>query len=67
MPIESYLTTQYTMTCDACGKTEVCADGAAEGVRNKRQALKWAGMCKTKKGVFCLECLKKEHEKDETD
>lgn len=58
MPVESYTVTQYTVTCDRCGKTEVCPDGNAESVNNKRQAIKWANMHKTKKGVLCENCFK---------
>lgn len=58
MPIESYTATQYTVTCDRCGKTEVCPDGNAEGVHNKQQAIKWANMHKTNRMILCSKCFK---------
>lgn len=42
MTVESYTATQYTVTCDRCGRTEVCPDGNAERVHSKQQAIKWA-------------------------
>lgn len=58
MGVNSYTATQYTVKCDRCGIEEVCCDGAAEGVHNKRQAIKWAGMHKTKDEILCDECFK---------
>lgn len=58
MPVESYTLTQYTVTCDRCGKVEVCPDGNAESVSNKRQAIKWANMHNTKMGILCENCFK---------
>lgn len=58
MAVENYTTTQYTVTCDRCGKTEVCPDGNAESVHSKQQAIKWANMRKTKRGVLCDRCFK---------
>lgn len=62
MPVESYTVTQYTVTCEKCGKTEVCPDGNAESVNNKRQAIKWANMHNTKIGVLCENCFRKAKE-----
>lgn len=59
MPVESYTATQYTVTCDRCGRTEVCPDGNAEGVHGKRQAIKWANMHKRNQMVLCNKCFKR--------
>lgn len=58
MGVTSYTTTQYTVKCDCCEITEVCADSWSENVHNKQQAIKWAGMHSTKKGILCDACYK---------
>ena len=57
MGITSYRTTEYSVECDQCGRTEVC-HSFYENVHSKQQAIKWAGMHKTAKGILCDVCFK---------
>lgn len=61
MSVESYTLTQYTITCDICGKTEVCPDGNAENVHSKQQAIKWANMHKKNKTILRDECFSRQN------
>ena len=57
MGITSYRTTEYTIICDRCGKTEVC-HSFYEDIHSKQQAIKWAGMHKVKNGdILCDSCF----------
>ena len=59
MGVTSITFTQYNIECDVCGISECCPSSAAEGVRSKQQAIKWADMHKTKDGrVLCDNCFK---------
>lgn len=59
MGVTSYTLTQYDIRCDCCGVGECCPDSWAERVHSKQQAIKWAGMHKTKDGdILCNRCFK---------
>lgn len=59
MSVTSYHITQYVVECDGCGISDVVADNLSEGVYSKQQAIKWAGMHKTKDGkILCNKCFK---------
>ena len=59
MGITSFRTTEYSIVCDLCGKTEVC-HSYYENIHSKQQAIKWAGMHKTVNGILCDCCFNKD-------
>ena len=60
MAVTSRRFTQYYIECDFCPSSECCPDAASEGVRNKKEAVRWAGMKLLKDGrVVCRKCLGK--------
>jgi len=59
MGVTSCTFTQYVIECDNCDASECCPDSRSEDVHSKQQAIKWADMHKTKNGVLCDKCYKK--------
>ena len=57
MSVQKRQFVEYIITCDICGVQEVCPDACGEQVFSKAEAIKWAGMHRTKYGIMCEECF----------